>query len=79
MDIFTVPDENIRLPNGNIGLPERVGHGRTGTSAWFFPFTRVLLPFRSRGEVIGVSGVNVPKKKAPRLRGAQSVVLMLSR
>jgi len=38
MEIFGLPNENMRLPNGNIGLPKRVGHGPIGTSAWFFPF-----------------------------------------
>jgi hypothetical protein len=35
MEIFAVPDGNMSVPNGNIGLPKRVGHGPTGTSAWF--------------------------------------------
>ena len=48
MEIFDLPDDIISLPDGNISLPEHGCHGRTGTSAWFFPFTTDYLPVRTR-------------------------------
>jgi hypothetical protein len=51
MEIFDIPDDNKSPPDENKGPPVHGCHGRTGTSAWFFPFTTDYLPFRTRTAV----------------------------
>jgi hypothetical protein len=67
MEIFDLPNENIKLPNENIGLHQQVGHGRTGTSAWFFPFTTdyFTVPTKVTKKVLLKK---CGKKKGPQLR-----------